>query len=97
MVKKFFPLVIIFIVWFIFSKPYFLDNRIPFPSDYQVNHYSLWNSYENLWGPVKNFTMSDVVSQLMPWKHLTIESWKNLNIPLWNPYSFAGNPHLAKL
>ena len=39
--------------------------------------------------------MPDVVTQIMPWRHLTIESWKNLTIPLWNPYSFSGTPHLA--
>lgn len=95
MVRKLLPLVIIVIVWLIFSKPFFLDGKIPYPSDYQLNHYSLWNSYEKFWGPVKNPSMPDVVGQLMPWKHLTIDSWKNLSIPLWNPYSFSGNPNLA--
>ncbi len=95
MVKRLFPIFIILATWFIFSKPYFFDGKIPYPSDYQVNHESLWNRYEKFWGPVKNPAMPDVVGQLMPWKHFTIESWKNLNIPLWNPYSFSGTPHLA--
>lgn len=95
MIKRLLPILMLIVVWLIFSKPFFIDGKIPFPSDYQVNHHSLWNSYENFWGPVKNSAMPDVIGQLMPWKHFTIESWKSLNVPLWNPYSFSGTPHLA--
>ncbi len=45
--------------------------------------------------PVKNNAMPDVITQMYPWKVLTIETWKQGSVPLWNPYSFAGTPHAA--
>ena len=95
MVKKLLPILLIIFVWFIFSKPFFIDNKIPFPADLAVNNYSLWSSYEKYWSPVKNPAQPDVISQIMPWKKLTIESLKQFQIPFWNPYSFSGTPHLA--
>ncbi len=95
MLKKVFPLLVIFFVWLVFSKPFFLENKIPYPTSYQLNALSLWNTNEGYLGPIKNPAMPDVVSQIMPWRHLTIESWKNLAVPLWNPYSFSGTLHLA--
>ena len=95
MVKKIFPIIFIFFVWLIFAKPFFLDNKIPYPSDYQVNHFDLWATYPKYWSAVKNPAMPDVISEMMPWKKLTIESFKEGNIPFWNPYSFSGTPHLA--
>jgi hypothetical protein len=95
MLKKLFPIFTILIVWFIFSKPFFLDYKIPYPTSYQLNNLSLWNNYDQYLGPIKNPAMPDVVGQIMPWKHFTINSWKEKSIPLWNPYSFSGTPHLA--
>lgn len=95
MVIRFYPIIFIVIVWFIFASPVFLQNKIAFPSDYQVNSSSLWNQYEKFWGPVKNPAMPDVVDQIYPWKKFAIDSLKNGEIPLWNPYSFSGTPHLA--
>ncbi|RJQ25330.1 hypothetical protein C4577_06015 [Candidatus Parcubacteria bacterium] len=89
------PIFFIFILWIIFSYPYFFNNKIPYPSDYQVNFFPPWSSYEEFWGPIKNNAMPDVVTQIYPWKHFTIETWKMGQIPLWNPNSFVGNVHLA--
>jgi hypothetical protein len=36
--------------------------------------------------------MSDVVTQLFPWKYLIIASYKAGHLPLWNMYTFSGNP-----
>ncbi|RJQ37727.1 hypothetical protein C4559_03260 [Candidatus Microgenomates bacterium] len=92
---KFWPILLILLVWFIFSTPFFLKNKVPFPSTYQVNHFPPWSSYERFWGPVKNNAMPDIVGQIYPWKHFSIEQWKKSQIAFWNPNSFAGNPHLA--
>ena len=89
------PYLLIFVVWFIFSSPYFLKGLSPFPSDYQVNSFSPWSSYKELAGPVKNAAQPDLITQIYPWKNLVIEQWKAGQIPLWNPYSFAGTPLLA--
>lgn len=95
MIRKISPFLIIFFIWLIFSNPFFLESKIPYPTSYQLNALSLWNSNEEFLGPIKNPAMPDVVGQIMPWRHFTIESWKNLTVPLWNPYSLSGTPHLA--
>ena len=94
-VLKFWPLVFIFLIWIIFSSPYFFNNKAPFPSTYQVNNFAPWSANNKFWGPVKNGAMPDVITQIYPWRHLAIDIWKQGNVPLWNPYTFSGNPLLA--
>jgi hypothetical protein len=43
--------------------------------------------------PIKNNAMPDIITQIYPWKYITIESWKSGEVPLWNPYSFSGTTH----
>ncbi len=90
---KIWPIVVIFITWFIFSSPYFVKGLIPFPSKYLVTFFAPWSTVYGM--PVKNNAMPDVATQIYPWKKLTIDSWKLGQVPLWNPYSFSGTPHLA--
>src|SRR4051794_29069042 len=90
-----FPIAVILLVWIIFSSPYLFHGRVPYPSSYQVNNFAPWSSYEKNWGPVKNAAMPDVIDQIYPWRHFTIQSWKKGYIPTWNPNNFAGTPHLA--
>ena len=59
MVKKILPILVIIFVWVIFSKPFFVDGKIPFPADLKVNQYTLWSSYEKNWGPIKNPAQPD--------------------------------------
>jgi len=93
--NAFWPIGLIVFVWFVFSSPYFINHKVPYPSLYQVSSFLPWNKYEKYQGPIKNNAVSDVINQLYPWKHFTIEAWKSGNIPVWNPYSFSGTPHLA--
>ena len=92
---RFWPIVFIFGIWFSFSSPYFFKGLVPYSSTYQVNFFPPWSSYEKFWGPVKNNAMPDIHGQIYPWKKFTIDTFFRGEIPLWNPYSFAGNPHLA--
>lgn len=71
----------------------FLFGKIPFPGDLLVASYSPWFDYYKI--PVQNPLISDVFSQFFLWKYLAIDSFKNFQWPLWNPYSFAGTPLLA--
>lgn len=89
------PILFILGVWFIFAYPYFLNNKAPYASTYQMNNFAPWSAYEEFWGPVKNGAMPDIITQIYPWKHLAVEAWASKQIPLWNPYSFAGTPLLA--
>jgi len=95
LLKRFWPIILIFVIWFIFSSPYFIQHKVPFSSTYLVNFFSPWNAYPGFSSPVKNNAMPDVITQIYPWKTLTINTFKNLQIPLWNPYSFSGTPQLA--
>ena len=61
------------------------------PGDLMVGAYLPW--LERI--PVKNPIISDVFSQLYIWKSLVAESYRNLQWPLWNPYSYSGYPLLA--
>jgi uncharacterized membrane protein YfhO len=94
-IVRFWPLFFIITLWFIFASPYIVKNYIPYPSEYQVSFFTPWNSYPEYSSPIKNNAISDVISRLYPWKYFTIEELKKGNMPLWNPYSFSGNPHLA--
>ncbi len=87
------PYLVIVTIWFIFSSPYFFKGLVPFPSRYLVTFFPPWSAQYGM--PVKNNAMPDVITQIYPWKKLTIESWKRGEIPLWNPYSFSGTPHAA--
>lgn len=72
---------------------FFLFGKIPFPGDLLVGSYSPWFDYYKI--PVQNPLISDVFSQLILWKYLSIDIFKSGQWPLWNPYSFTGNPLLA--
>lgn len=90
---KFWPIAVITLVWFIFASPYFFKGLVPFPSKYLVTFFPPWSAQYGM--PIKNNAMPDIVTQIYPWKKITIDSWKLGQIPLWNPYSFSGTTHAA--
>lgn len=85
---RWWPIIVIIAAWMIFASPYLFRGLIPFPSKYLVTFFPPWNAQYAM--PVKNAAMPDVISQIYPWKKLTIESWKRGAVPFWNPYSFSG-------
>lgn len=85
------PIGIIFALWLMFSFPYWGKGLVPFPSKYLVTFFAPWSSLYGM--PVKNNAMPDVITQIYPWKRVTVSTWKDGEIPLWNPYSFAGTMH----
>lgn len=93
LLKKYWPVGVILFIWFIFASPYFLKGLVPFPSTYLVTFFPPWSAQYGM--PVKNNAMPDVITQIYPWKKITVDSWKLGQIPLWNPYSFSGTPHAA--
>ena len=95
LLNKCWPVILIFLIWLIFSSPYLIKHQVPFPSTYLVNFFSPWNAYPGFSSPVKNNAMPDVITQIVPWKNLVIDNFKHGQIPLWNPYSFSGMPFLA--
>lgn len=72
--------------------------KLPIPLDVLVGVYHPWA--DRFWGfvagvPYKNFSLSDVFSQLYPWRLAVVDLWSKFSFPLWNPYSFAGYPLAA--
>lgn len=90
---RFWPVGIILVLWLMFSAPYVIRGHIPFPSTYLVTFFTPWAATHGM--PVKNNAMPDVITQIYPWKRVTIDAWKNGEIPLWNPYSFSGTSHVG--
>lgn len=89
----------IFIV-FSFFLPNLTRGKIPIPSDALINLYHPWrdssyNSYQPGRFPAKNTLITDPILQTYPWRQLAIDNLKSGFMPLWNPYSFAGQPLLA--
>lgn len=91
--KSYSPYLFIWLVITAIYYKFFLFGKIPFPGDLLVVSYSPWLDYYKF--PVQNPLISDVFSQFFLWKNLAIESFKNWQWPLWNPYSFTGTPLLA--
>lgn len=95
-----FACVVLLLVVSIFFYPIF-KGYIPFPGDLLVGNYEPYKSYSHLGyapGGVPHKAQGiDVLRELYPWKHFTIEELKKGNIPFWNPHNFAGNPHFANL
>ena len=91
---------ILIVVPLFFFYPIF-KGKIPFPGDLLVGEYAPYNSYNFLGyspGGYPNKGQGfDVIRLLYPEKEFSIHSFKNLELPLWNPYNFLGNPHMASV
>lgn len=99
--KKYWPILVIFIVNIIFFWQFILKGDLPIPTDTIVGLYHPWRDlYQktNPQGvPFKNFLITDPVRQQYPWRYLSLKQLFSGEMPLWNPYSFAGYPLLANL
>lgn len=96
--KKNWPVFFFLFATFVYYWKVFLKGYVPFPGDLMVGAYLPW--LESKWGyptgvPVKNSLISDIFSQFFIWKSIVGESWKNFQVPLWNPYTYSGYPLLA--
>ncbi|HWY80316.1 MAG TPA: YfhO family protein [Candidatus Sulfotelmatobacter sp.] len=92
------PALLVLLVLF-FSYPIFIRAKLPIPSDTIIG---LYHPFRDLYAkqypngiPYKNFLITDPVRQQYPWRFLAISIEKDMQLPLWNPYSFAGAPLLA--
>jgi hypothetical protein len=92
-------IVLLFLLPLAFFKDTLLQAKLPIPSDTIVGlYYPFRDAFfkTNPNGlPYKNALITDPVRQQIPWKTLVIEAEKKLQLPLWNPYNFAGAPLLA--
>lgn len=92
---RFWPIIVIFFLVFVFFWKFFFKGLIPVPGDIIAGMYLPWLDYK--WGyvvgvPVKNSLLSDAVSQFWIWRNLAIDLFRSGQSPFWNPYSFCGSP-----
>lgn len=73
-----------------------LGPRTMIPAD-NLFQWAPWNAHaaELGVGAPHNALIGDLVIQNYAWKQFTMESLRGGEIPLWNPYLFAGAPFLA--
>ncbi|MBI3984710.1 MAG: YfhO family protein [Candidatus Levybacteria bacterium] len=95
------PLLLFVAVTVLFFYKFFFLGLIPMPADLLISENNPWKEYSYLGYlpgtyPSK-FQYGDVTHQIYPWKTFAIESLKQGQIPLWNPYSFSGHPFLADI
>lgn len=96
--KTFFPFLIVLIV-LIFFWQFLVKGLLPIPADTIIG---LYHPFRDLYSkeypngiPFKNFLITDPVRQQYPWRELSINALKKFELPLWNPYAFAGTPLMA--
>src|SRR5438105_9170266 len=97
--KKALPFLFTLVICTLFFAPFFFKQLLPIPSDTITG---LYNPFRDLYAKnypngitYKNFLITDPVRQQYPWRNLAIELEKKFQLPLWNPYDFAGTPLLA--
>lgn len=98
-IKSLFPTFFIFLVTCLIFFKIFTRGLFPIPGDLLVSFYfpwysGYWEGY-NPWTTHKELLGADAVRQIYPWKEFAMQEFKNGKIPLWNPYTFSGQPLLA--
>ncbi len=90
---------IIFLLLSVFPfRSYFFSQKVPLPFNLLVFYYSPWkDETEAGYGlHVPNKPLGfDNLKLFYPLKKFTVDQMKSGNIPLWNPFVFSGNVHLA--
>jgi len=93
---------LVLFLFFLFSvcifRDYVFKNKVPFPANLLVSFYSPWKQYS--WegypnGPPNKPFGFDDLRIFYPYRKFSIDQLKMGQWPLWNPYSFSGNVHLA--
>lgn len=97
----FLPIIIIVLFTILFFHAFFLQGKLPIPSDTIIGLYHPFIDFAVKHFPngvpVKNTLITDPVRQQYPWRWLAVSTEMIGQLPLWNPYNFAGTPLLANL
>ena len=89
----------IFLLFSVFVfRDYVFKKKVLFPANLLVSFYSPWRQYS--WegypnGPPNKPIGFDDLRLFYPYRKLTLDQMKSGQWPLWNPYTFSGNVHLA--
>jgi len=77
--------------------PVTIGSKTLLPADnlYQWEPYRSFAGQQGVALPPQNELLSDLVLENLVWKQFIVQSIENREVPLWNPYLFAGAPFLA--
>ncbi|MHB9091922.1 MAG: YfhO family protein, partial [Chloroflexota bacterium] len=80
----------------IFFRDTVFGGRVLLPAD-NLFQWEPWRAYAAQFGvgALQNQLLSDLILENYPWKQFIVQSLRNGELPLWNPYLFAGVPFLA--
>lgn len=97
--KSIFSIVAIVLVTCLIFFKIFTKSLFPIPGDLLVSFYypwysGGWNGY-NPWTTHKELLGADSIRQIYLWKEFAANQLKKGQIPLWNPYTFSGQPLAA--
>ncbi len=86
----------------LFFIPNLVRGKVPIPADALLGLYHPWrdnaiDGYNPGKFPTKNPLITDPILQTYPWRNLIVENFKRFDFPLWNPYSFSGQPLLGNV
>jgi len=90
---------VIFLITCLMFFKIFLRGLFPIPGDLLVSFYFPW--YSGGWEGYDSFTTrkellsADAIRQIYLWKEFASEQFKQGQFPLWNPYTFSGQPLAA--
>src|SRR6266851_7453783 len=75
-----------------------LGDKTLLPADnlYQFQPWAAYREQQGVPAVPHNSLLSDLVLENLPWKQFIRQSIANHELPLWNPYIFAGTPFLAE-
>jgi hypothetical protein len=68
---------------------------LPADNLYQWQPYRAYAPQQGVTLPPHNELLSDLVLENLAWKQFIVGSLRSADLPLWNPYLFAGVPFLA--
>jgi O-antigen/teichoic acid export membrane protein len=90
-------LLILLVLPLLLFLPVTLGSKTLLPADnlYQWEPYRSFAEEQDVPLPPHNELLSDLVLENLVWKQFIVQSIKNRELPLWNPYLFAGAPFLA--
>ncbi|HSH02230.1 MAG TPA: oligosaccharide flippase family protein [Anaerolineae bacterium] len=74
--------------------PVLLNGRSMIPAD-NLTQWAPWAPTDTTPTPPHNNLLSDLLLENYPWKEFIRQSWDQRELPLWNPYLFAGAPFMA--
>ena len=82
-----------YVVVFIFLRDALIRDVVNLPADF-LRILPPWSELTRDHRPI-NSEINDIILQIVPWAHQVRESWRSLELPLWNHMSGAGYPLLA--